>query len=111
MNLHRRIALHLMAGDESHHPPAALRPQVEKLLSLMDVWRSRQVGTMFYRRRRWKFFGNLMDSHLLGGQTLSPLICGEESFGTGSSHVREKVGWNADVEVEVGVGVEVEAEK
>jgi len=33
-----------------------------------------------------------MDAHLLGKQELSPLICGEESFGTGSSHVREKDG-------------------
>jgi len=33
----------------------------------------------------WKFFGNLMDA---GKATL----CGEESFGTGSSHVREKDG-------------------
>ena len=33
----------------------------------------------------WKFFGNLMDA---GRVT----ICGEESFGTGSSHVREKDG-------------------
>ena len=33
----------------------------------------------------WKFFGNLLDS---GGATL----CGEESFGTGSDHVREKDG-------------------
>ncbi len=33
----------------------------------------------------WKFFGNLMDS---GKVTL----CGEESFGTGSNHVREKDG-------------------
>ena len=40
----------------------------------------------------WKFFGNLMDAHLLGKECLSPLICGEESFGTGSSHVREKDG-------------------
>ena len=40
----------------------------------------------------WKFFGNLMDAHLLGKAQLSPLICGEESFGTGSSHVREKDG-------------------
>jgi phosphoglucomutase len=40
----------------------------------------------------WKYFGNLMDSHLLGGADLSPLLCGEESFGTGSSHVREKDG-------------------
>eukprot|EP00962_Isochrysis_galbana_P030229 scaffold9776_cov126-Isochrysis_galbana.AAC.16 len=40
----------------------------------------------------WKYFGNLMDSHLLGGANLSPLLCGEESFGTGSSHIREKDG-------------------
>ena len=33
----------------------------------------------------WKFFGNLMDS---GKVTL----CGEESFGTGSNHIREKDG-------------------
>ncbi len=33
----------------------------------------------------WKFFGNLLDSNLI-------TICGEESFGTGSSHVREKDG-------------------
>ena len=33
----------------------------------------------------WKFFGNLLDA---GRAT----ICGEESFGTGSSHVREKDG-------------------
>lgn len=40
----------------------------------------------------WKFFGNLMDSRELGGENLSPFICGEESFGTGSDHVREKDG-------------------
>jgi phosphoglucomutase len=33
----------------------------------------------------WKFFGNLLDA---GAVTL----CGEESYGTGSSHVREKDG-------------------
>ncbi len=33
----------------------------------------------------WKFFGNLMDA----GQCT---VCGEESFGTGSNHVREKDG-------------------
>ncbi|XVE72209.1 hypothetical protein DITRI_Ditri11bG0020900 [Diplodiscus trichospermus] len=32
----------------------------------------------------WKFFGNLMDARLCS-------ICGEESFGTGSDHIREKV--------------------
>jgi len=33
----------------------------------------------------WKFFGNLMDANKV-------TICGEESFGTGSNHVREKDG-------------------
>jgi phosphoglucomutase len=33
----------------------------------------------------WKFFGNLMDAGLC-------TLCGEESFGTGSDHVREKDG-------------------
>jgi len=37
----------------------------------------------------WKFFGNLMDA----GQIC---LCGEESFGTGSDHIREKDGmWAA----------------
>ena len=33
----------------------------------------------------WKFFGNLLDAGLA-------TVCGEESFGTGSNHVREKDG-------------------
>lgn len=41
----------------------------------------------------WKFFGNLMDSRpVFNGEDYNPLICGEESFGTGSNHVREKDG-------------------
>jgi phosphoglucomutase len=33
----------------------------------------------------WKFFGNLMDANLV-------TLCGEESFGTGANHIREKDG-------------------
>ena len=33
----------------------------------------------------WKFFGNLMDAQRIS-------LCGEESFGTGSDHIREKDG-------------------
>jgi phosphoglucomutase len=33
----------------------------------------------------WKFFGNLMDADQIS-------LCGEESFGTGSNHIREKDG-------------------
>ncbi|MDW5314732.1 alpha-D-glucose phosphate-specific phosphoglucomutase [Rhizobium sp. PL01] len=40
---------------------------------------------MFETPTGWKFFGNLMDAGLV-------TICGEESAGTGSSHVREKDG-------------------
>ncbi len=40
---------------------------------------------MFETPTGWKFFGNLLDA---GRATL----CGEESFGTGSAHVREKDG-------------------
>lgn len=44
----------------------------------------------------WKFFGNLMDSgdpnYFPGKPSYTPFICGEESFGTGSNHVREKDG-------------------
>jgi len=43
----------------------------------------------------WKFFGNLMDSgtaYFPKGQVYTPFVCGEESFGTGSDHVREKDG-------------------
>jgi len=31
----------------------------------------------------WKFFGNLMDAGKMS-------LCGEESFGTSSDHIREK---------------------
>ncbi|KAL7539659.1 hypothetical protein ACHAXR_009487 [Thalassiosira sp. AJA248-18] len=41
----------------------------------------------------WKFFGNLMDSKVVfKGKDYTPFVCGEESFGTGSDHVREKDG-------------------
>ncbi len=40
---------------------------------------------MFETPTGWKFFGSLLDEGLIS-------ICGEESFGTGSYHVREKDG-------------------
>lgn len=40
---------------------------------------------MFEVPTGWKYFGNLMDAGLLS-------LCGEESFGTGSDHIREKDG-------------------
>jgi len=67
----------------------------------------------------WKFFGNLMDSKELGKEDFNPFLCGEESFGTGSDHVREKDGlwavlaWlsilaHANEGVEIGQLVSVE---
>ncbi|MDM8545036.1 alpha-D-glucose phosphate-specific phosphoglucomutase [Candidatus Venteria ishoeyi] len=47
---------------------------------------AKQLGIACYETPTgWKFFGNLLDA---GKVTL----CGEESFGTGSDHVREKDG-------------------
>ncbi|RZC33218.1 PGM PMM I domain containing protein [Asbolus verrucosus] len=40
---------------------------------------------MFEVPTGWKYFGNLMDAERLS-------LCGEESFGTGSDHIREKDG-------------------
>jgi phosphoglucomutase len=49
--------------------------------------------SLFETPTGWKYFGNLMDSkEVYGGTDYTPFICGEESFGTGSNHVREKDG-------------------
>ena len=49
--------------------------------------------SLFETPTGWKYFGNLMDSkELYNGTEYTPFICGEESFGTGSNHVREKDG-------------------
>ncbi|MCU7916558.1 MAG: alpha-D-glucose phosphate-specific phosphoglucomutase [Candidatus Thiodiazotropha sp. (ex Gloverina cf. vestifex)] len=45
-----------------------------------------QLGLTCYETPTgWKFFGNLLDADKI-------TLCGEESFGTGSNHVREKDG-------------------
>jgi phosphoglucomutase len=45
-----------------------------------------KLGLGFYEvPTGWKFFGNLLDAGKIA-------ICGEESFGTGSDHIREKDG-------------------
>jgi phosphoglucomutase len=47
---------------------------------------ARQLGVACYETPTgWKFFGNLLDAGRI-------TLCGEESFGTGSNHVREKDG-------------------
>ena len=53
--------------------------------SAVDVV-ARDLGiTCFETPTGWKYFGNLLDAGLI-------TLCGEESFGTGSNHVREKDG-------------------
>ncbi|MEO5364929.1 MAG: alpha-D-glucose phosphate-specific phosphoglucomutase [Magnetococcus sp. WYHC-3] len=51
----------------------------------VDRVAERQGFACFETPTGWKFFGNLLDA----GQAT---LCGEESFGTGSDHVREKDG-------------------
>lgn len=51
---------------------------VDRVAAVMDI-------PCFETPTGWKFFGNLMDD----GQVA---LCGEESFGTGSDHIREKDG-------------------
>lgn len=47
---------------------------------------AKKLGLICYETPTgWKFFGNLMDAQKID-------ICGEESFGTGSPHIREKDG-------------------
>eukprot|EP00475_Leptophrys_vorax_P039447 TRINITY_DN7130_c0_g2_i2.p1 TRINITY_DN7130_c0_g2~~TRINITY_DN7130_c0_g2_i2.p1 ORF type:complete len:577 (-),score=45.97 TRINITY_DN7130_c0_g2_i2:286-2016(-) len=47
---------------------------------------AKELGLKFFEvPTGWKFFGNLMDAGQLS-------VCGEESFGTGSDHIREKDG-------------------
>ena len=45
----------------------------------------RSASAATRRPTGWKFFGNLLDAGRI-------TLCGEESFGTGSDHVREKDG-------------------
>ncbi|KAG7312470.1 Phosphoglucomutase-1 [Plutella xylostella] len=68
-----------VAGLARSMPTAAAADRVAKELGL----------PVFEVPTGWKYFGNLMDAGRLS-------ICGEESFGTGSDHVREKDGiWAA----------------
>lgn len=59
----------------------------------LDVVAAAQGVPCFVTPTGWKFFGNLMSSkESFGGKDYGPFLCGEESFGTGSDHVREKDG-------------------
>lgn len=53
--------------------------------SAIDLVGKRSNREVFEVPTGWKYFGNLMDAGRL-------CLCGEESFGTGSNHIREKDG-------------------
>jgi len=64
-----------LAGVARSMPTSTAADRVAKSLGI----RSYETPT------GWKFFGNLLDAGLCS-------VCGEESFGTGSNHIREKDG-------------------
>eukprot|EP01071_Lankesteria_metandrocarpae_P013158 Lankesteria_metandrocarpae@DN674_c0_g1_i1.p1 len=51
----------------------------------LDLVAKKKLLTLYEVPTGWKYFGNLMDAGKIS-------ICGEESFGTGSDHIREKDG-------------------
>lgn len=53
--------------------------------SAVDLVAKAKQKEIFETPTGWKYFGNLMDANRL-------CLCGEESFGTGSDHIREKDG-------------------
>jgi phosphoglucomutase len=61
----------------------------------LDLVAARKGIPCFETPTGWKFFCNLMDSgtrYFPDKPVYTPFICGEESFGTGADHVREKDG-------------------
>ena len=59
----------------------------------VDLFAKKLGFDLFETPTGWKYFGNLMDSkELYNGKDYTPFLCGEESFGTGSNHIREKDG-------------------
>ena len=53
----------------------------------VDLVAQRHNLNLFEVPTGWKFFGNIMDScDIFKGYDYNPMICGEESFGTGSNH-------------------------
>jgi len=64
-----------IAGVARSMPTSQAADRVAKALGI----------TCFETPTGWKFFGNLLDAGRI-------TLCGEESFGTGSDHVREKDG-------------------
>ncbi|SPQ95901.1 unnamed protein product (mitochondrion) [Plasmodiophora brassicae] len=81
------IAAHAARGAIPFYCRTPLRGVARSMPTSSAVDRvAKQLGIPIYEvPTGWKFFCNLMDSGRIG-------ICGEESFGTGSDHIREKDG-------------------
>ena len=82
-------SLAVLAANLHHLPgyPQGLAGVARSMPTSMAVDRvADRLGIHCYETPTgWKFFGNLLDSQMI-------TLCGEESFGTGSDHVREKDG-------------------
>lgn len=82
-------SLAVLAANLHHLPgyPQGLAGVARSMPTSMAVDRvADRLGIHCYETPTgWKFFGNLLDSQKI-------TLCGEESFGTGSDHVREKDG-------------------
>jgi phosphoglucomutase len=82
-------SLAVLAANLHHLPgyPQGLAGVARSMPTSMAVDRvADRLGIHCYETPTgWKFFGNLLDSQKI-------TLCGEESFGTGSNHVREKDG-------------------
>lgn len=75
-------SLHLLPGYRQGVPGAARSMPTSRAL---DVVAARLGIPCYETPTGWRFFCNLLEAGLIG-------LCGEESFGTGSAHVREKDG-------------------
>lgn len=75
-------SLHLLPGYRDGIPGAARSMPTSRALDVV----AKKLGTPCYETPTgWRFFCNLLEAGLIG-------LCGEESFGTSSAHVREKDG-------------------
>ncbi|KAM3172849.1 hypothetical protein ACTXT7_013699 [Hymenolepis weldensis] len=66
------------------NPPKGFARSMPTSPAVDRVCKAKNMG-VFETPTGWKFFGNLLDADMAS-------VCGEESFGTGSNHIREKDG-------------------
>lgn len=79
----KRHSLNL--SNQSPSPEWQGRLRISTQINVPHMQLLRQICLIYFIFSGWKFFGNLMDAQRIS-------LCGEESFGTGSDHIREKDG-------------------